>query len=33
MKHFAGLDVSLKETSVRIVDEQGRVCQEKKTVS
>jgi hypothetical protein len=26
MKHYAGLDVSVKETSVCIVDETGRVC-------
>jgi transposase len=33
MKHYAGLDVSVKETSVCIVDETGRVCREIKVVS
>lgn len=26
MKHFAGLDVSVKETSICIVDETGKIC-------
>ncbi|MDI2078154.1 IS110 family transposase, partial [Bradyrhizobium sp. Mp27] len=26
MKHYAGLDVSVKETSLCIVDETGRIC-------
>lgn len=33
MKHYAGLDVSLKETSVCIVDETGAICRETKVVS
>lgn len=33
MKHYVGLDVSLKETSVCIVDETGKICQERKVVS
>lgn len=33
MKHYAGLDVSVKETSVCIVDETGEVCRERKLVS
>ena len=33
MKHYAGLDVSLKETSVCIVDETGSICREMKTPS
>jgi transposase len=33
MKHYAGLDVSVKETSICIVDETGTVCREKKVVS
>ena len=28
MKHYAGLDVSVKETSVCIVNETGKVCRE-----
>ena len=28
MKHYAGLDVSIKETSICIVDETGKVCRE-----
>jgi transposase len=28
MKHYAGLDVSVKETSVCIVDETGKICRE-----
>lgn len=26
MNHYAGLDVSVKETSICIVDEDGRIC-------
>jgi transposase len=33
MKHSAGLDVSLKETSICIVDETGSVCREMKVPS
>ena len=33
MKHYAGLDVSIKETSVCIVDEVGKVCREMKVPS
>jgi len=33
MKHYAGLDVSVKETSVCIVDETGKICHEVKLVS
>ena len=33
MKYYAGLDVSVKETSVCIVDENGRICREAKVVS
>jgi len=33
MKHYAGLDVSIKETSICIVDETGKVCREAKTPS
>ena len=33
MTHFAGLDVSVKETSICIVDETGRVCREMKVAS
>src|SRR5580700_3128433 len=33
MKHYAGLDVSVKETSICIVDEAGRICHEMKVVS
>src|ERR1700676_2027272 len=33
MKHDAGLDVSVKETSLCIVDEAGRICREMKVVS
>jgi hypothetical protein len=29
MDHFAGLDVSVKETSVCIVDDTGRIVREK----
>lgn len=30
MKHYAGLDVSVKETAICIVDETGTVCREVK---
>ncbi len=33
MEHFAGLDVSVKETSVCIVDDSGRIVREVKVVS
>lgn len=33
MKHYAGLDVSVKETSVCIVDETGKICREIKVTS
>ena len=33
MKHYAGLDVSVKETSICIVDEAGRIRREMKVVS
>jgi transposase len=33
MKYYAGLDVSMKETSVCIVDETGKICRELKVVS
>ena len=33
MEHFAGLDVSVKETSVCIVDDAGRIVQEAKVAS
>src|ERR1700675_3879980 len=33
MDHFAGLDVSVKETSVCIVDETGKIVREAKVVS
>jgi hypothetical protein len=33
MEHYAGLDVSVKETSVCIIDETGRICREVKVVS
>jgi hypothetical protein len=33
MKHYAGLDVSVKETSLCIVDEAGGICREMKVVS
>ena len=33
MKHYAGLDVSVKETAICIVDESGRICREAKVVS
>ena len=33
MKHFAGLDVSLEWTSVRVVDEAGQIVREAKVLS
>jgi transposase len=33
MRHYAGLDVSVKETSVCIVDETGEICREIKVTS
>ena len=33
MQHFAGLDISVKETSVCIVDEKGRIVREAKVAS
>lgn len=33
MKYYAGLDVSVKETSVCIVDEAGNICREGKVTS
>ena len=33
MKHYAGLDVSVKETAICIVDENGRICREAKVAS
>lgn len=33
MKHYSGLDVSVKETSICIVDETGKICRELKVVS
>ena len=33
MEHFAGLDVSVNETSVCIVDETGRIVRETKVAS
>ena len=33
MKHYAGLDVSLKETSVCVLDEAGNICREVKVAS
>ncbi|MFE3837735.1 IS110 family transposase, partial [Rhodobacteraceae bacterium PA1-206B] len=33
MKYYAGLDVSVKETSVCIVDEKGNIYREQKAVS
>jgi hypothetical protein len=33
MDHFAGLDVSVKETSVCVVDEMGRIVREVKVES
>ena len=33
MKHFAGLDVSVKETSICIVNDTGRIVREVKVLS
>jgi hypothetical protein len=33
MKYYAGLDVSIKETALCIVDEVGKICREVKVVS
>ena len=33
MEHFAGLDVSVKETSICIVDDTGRIIRETKVAS
>ncbi len=33
MDHFAGLDVSVKETSICIVDDTGRIMKEVKVAS
>jgi transposase len=33
MEHFAGLDVSVKETSLCIVDDAGRIVREVKVAS
>ena len=33
MSHFAGLDVSVKETSICIVDDTGRIVKEVKVAS
>jgi hypothetical protein len=33
MDHFAGLDVSIKDTSVCVVDEAGRIIREVKVAS
>jgi len=33
MKYFAGLDVSVKETSICIADEAGKICSECKAPS
>ena len=33
MKHYAGLDVSVKETSVCIIDEAGKTIREVKVAS
>jgi transposase len=33
MKHYVGLDVSVKETSICIVDEAGKICREVKVTS
>ena len=33
MKHDAGLDVSVEETSVSILDETGKICREVKVTS
>ena len=33
MKHYAGLDISVKETAICIVDETGEICRELKVPS
>ena len=33
MKHYTGLDVSIKGTAICIVDEDGRICRELKVIS
>ena len=33
MKHYIGLDVSVKETAICIVDETGKICREVKVPS
>ena len=33
MKHYAGLDVSVEENSVCILDETGKICREVKVTS
>ena len=33
MKHYAGLDASVKETAICIVDETGEICRELKAPS
>ena len=33
MEHFAGLDVSVKETSICIVDDAGKIIREVKVAS
>ncbi len=33
MKHYAGLDVFVKETAICIVDETGKICREMKVAS
>ncbi|UWQ74413.1 hypothetical protein [Leisingera sp. M658] len=33
MKHYAGLDVSVKETAICVVDDDGQVCSEMKIAS
>ena len=33
MRHYIGLDVAVKETAVCIVDEEGRICLERKVAT
>lgn len=33
MKHYAGVDISVKETAACIVDETGKICRQVKVVS
>lgn len=33
MKHYAGLDVSVKETAIFNVDENGQICRGTKVIS